>query len=100
MKYYSINEFSKRVYDIEGIGRTLMASGGNLNDKADQYLDKSFKIRRLTPRECWRLMGFRDEHIERAIALGISDSQLYKQAGNSIVVDVLYYIIKELLKIS
>jgi DNA (cytosine-5)-methyltransferase 1 len=92
------NDFSKRVYDIDGIGRTLMASGGNLNDKAGQYLDKSFKIRRLTPRECWRLMGFRDEHIERAIALGISDSQLYKQAGNSIVVDVLYYIFKELFK--
>ena len=92
------NDFSKRVYDIEGIGRTLMASGGNLNDKAGQYLDKSFKIRRLTPRECWRLMGFRDEHIDRAIVLGISDSQLYKQAGNSIVVDVLYYIFKELFK--
>jgi len=92
------NDFSKRVYDIDGIGRTLMASGGNLNDKDGQYLDKSFKIRRLTPRECWRLMGFRDEHIDRAIALGISDSQLYKQAGNSIVVDVLYYIFKELFK--
>lgn len=92
------NDFSKRVYDIEGVGRTLMGSGGNLNDKAGQYLDKSFRIRRLTPTECWRLMGFRDEHIERAMALGMSNSQLYKQAGNSIVVDVLYYIFKELFK--
>jgi DNA (cytosine-5)-methyltransferase 1 len=57
-----------------------------------------FRIRKLTPKECWRLMGFRDEHIERAIALGTSNSQLYKQAGNSIVVDVLYYIFKELFK--
>ena len=58
----------------------------------------NFRIRKLTPKECWRLMGFRDEHIERAKELGISDSQLYKQAGNSIVVDVLYYIFKELFK--
>jgi len=43
-------------------------------------------------------MGFRDECIDRSIEIGISDSQLYKQAGNSIVVNVLYYIFKELFK--
>ena len=58
----------------------------------------NFRIRKLTPTECWRLMGFRDEHIHRAMELGVSNSQLYKQAGNSIVVDVLYYIFKELFK--
>ena len=57
-----------------------------------------YKIRKLTPTECWRLMGFRDEHIHRAMELGISDSQLYKQAGNSIVVNVLYFIFKNLFK--
>ena len=55
-----------------------------------------YRIRKLTPKECWRLMGFPDEAFEKAKAAKISDSQLYKQAGNSIVVDVLYYIFKEL----
>lgn len=56
------------------------------------------RIRKLTPKECWRLMGFDDEDIDKCIAIGISNSQLYKQAGNSIVVNVLVEIFKELLK--
>lgn len=59
---------------------------------------KDLKIRKLTPLECWRLMGFDDEDFNKAQELGISDSQLYKQAGNSIVVNVLYYIFKNLFK--
>ena len=55
-------------------------------------------IRKLTPKECWRLMGFSDEDIDKCIAAGISNTQLYKQAGNSIVVNVLVEIFKELLK--
>ena len=55
------------------------------------------RIRKLTPKECWRLMGFNDNDFERAKASGNSDSQLYKQAGNSIVVNVLEEILKELL---
>lgn len=55
-----------------------------------------YRIRRLTPKECWRLMGFSDEDFEKAKGAGISNTQLYKQAGNSIVTDVLYYIFKEL----
>ena len=47
------------------------------------------RIRKLTPRECYRLMGFSDEEFERAENVPTSNSQLYKQAGNSIVVDVL-----------
>ena len=58
----------------------------------------NFKIRKLTPKECWRLMGFTDKQFSRAKESGISDSQLYKQAGNSIVVNCLYYIFKELFK--
>ncbi|WP_396349930.1 DNA cytosine methyltransferase [Clostridium tetani] len=61
-------------------------------------LEQNYRLRRLTPTECWRLMGFRDEHINKAIELGISDSQLYKQAGNSIVVNVLYFIFKNLFR--
>ena len=53
-------------------------------------------IRKLTPLEYWRLMGFDDEDFYSAKNAGVSDSQLYKQAGNSIVVDVLYHIFKKL----
>ena len=54
------------------------------------------RIRKLTPKDCWRLMGFDDADFEKA-AKHNSNSQLYKQAGNSIVVDVLYYIFREML---
>jgi DNA (cytosine-5)-methyltransferase 1 len=51
-------------------------------------LDENIRIRRLTPRECWRLQGFPDEYFDKARAAGISDTQLYKQAGNSVTVNV------------
>lgn len=46
------------------------------------------RIRRLTPRECWRLQGFPDAYFDKAKAAGISDTQLYKQAGNGVTVNV------------
>jgi DNA (cytosine-5)-methyltransferase 1 len=52
------------------------------------------RIRKLTPRECWRLMGFDDADFDKAQAAGISNTQLYKQAGNSIVVNCLEAIFK------
>ena len=52
---------------------------------------KRVRIRRLTPRECFRLQGFSDELFERAAAVN-SDAQLYKQAGNGVTVNVVYYI--------
>lgn len=57
----------------------------------------NLRIRKLTPKECWRLMGFDDEDFEKAAKVN-SNSQLYKQAGNSIVVNVLENIFKELFK--
>ncbi len=51
-------------------------------------LGDNVRIRRLTPRECWRLQGFPDEYCDKAKAAGISDTQLYKQAGNSVTVNV------------
>lgn len=57
-----------------------------------------YRIRKLTPKECWRLMGFTDIEFECAQISGVSNSRLYQQAGNSIVVDVLVAIFKELLK--
>ena len=55
------------------------------------------RIRKLTPKECWRLMGFDDEDFDKA-SLVNSNTQLYKQAGNSIVVNVLENIFINLLK--
>lgn len=57
----------------------------------------NLRIRKLTPKECFRLMGFSDDDFYKAESV-VSNSQLYKQAGNSIVVDVLYYILVELYK--
>ena len=56
------------------------------------------RIRKLTPLECWRLMGFDDEDFHKAQQSGVSNSQLYKQAGNSIVVNVLEKIFKNLIE--
>jgi site-specific DNA-cytosine methylase len=58
---------------------------------------ENLKIRKLTPRECWRLMGRADEDFEKAAAV-CSESQLNKQAGNSIVVDVLFYLLKNVFE--
>ncbi len=55
------------------------------------------RIRKLTPKECWRLMGFDDTDFEKAEATN-SNTQLYKQAGNSIVVPVLENIFTALYK--
>lgn len=57
-----------------------------------------FKIRKLTPKECLRLMSFSDEDYNKIKEIGISDTQIYRQAGNSIVVNVLYYIFKSLFE--
>ena len=63
----------------------------------DNYaIEKNYRVRKLTPLECWRLMAFTDEDFFKAKNVGISNSQLYKQAGNSIVVKVLEGIFKEL----
>jgi len=61
------------------------------------YYKSSYRIRKLTPKECWRLMGFDDSDFEKAEKVN-SNTQLYKQAGNSIVVNVLEGILKNLIK--
>ena len=58
---------------------------------------KKFRIRKLTPRECFRLMGVDDKDIDTIQAAGISNSGQYKLAGNSIVVDVLVAIFDKML---
>jgi len=60
-----------------------------------KHQSSTLRIRKLTPKECWRLMGIKDSDFEKAQELN-SNSQLYKQAGNGIVVDVLEYIFREI----
>lgn len=61
-----------------------------------ESLNQTLRIRKLTPKECWRLMDFTDEEFEAAQKAGVSKTQLYKQAGNSIVVSCLAHIFTNL----
>lgn len=92
----TINAFNKHV-DKSGYSPTLTTRPEGFKTAILPVTD-DIRIRKLTPKECFRLMGFSDENFDAAQKAGISNSQLYKQAGNSIVVDVLYYIYRELYK--
>lgn len=87
-------EIVRRVYDINYLAPTINTCGGG--GQREPKVMENIRIRKLTPKECWRLMGFDDEDFENAQKVN-SDSQLYKQAGNSIVVNVLMEIFKEML---
>lgn len=79
--------------DVVGTLRTIDSCG----DKRVLTIAKqATHLRKLIPLECWRLMGFTDEDFNAAQSVGMSNSQLYKQAGNSIVTDVLAAIYNEL----
>ena len=85
------HELINRVYSDEGLSPTLTAcTGGNQVPK----LDVGDRIRMLTPRECWRLMGFPDEAFDRVSALGMANTHLYRMAGNSIAVPCLVAIFR------
>lgn len=87
----------RRVYAEEGIAPTLTAKGGGNHEvKVCESAHGSRKVRKLTPKEYYRLMGFTDEQYERAAKV-ISNTQLYKTAGNSIIVDVLAAIFGEMI---
>lgn len=123
---YNTYEQIRRVYGTDGLSPTIdtMLGGGKgvkILDEQNGYIREdgtvgtittdgsspkhnnrviedtsSIRIRKLTPKECWRLMDFDDADFEKASKVN-SDSQLYKQAGNSIVVNCLYLIFKELM---
>ena len=80
-----------RVYDINGLSPTLVSK---LGGERSHNINTSI-IRRLTPLECWRLQGFTDEEFYKAQKVN-SDTQLYKQAGNSITVNVMTAILKKI----
>lgn len=84
-----------RVQDGGQTSPTLMASG-----EAPCYYEGAkkpfYRIRKLTPRECFRLQGVNESDIDKIQSAGISNSQQYKMAGNSITVDVLAHILRKL----
>ena len=83
---------TSRIVDENGLAPTAKENHGTVTATIQNY-----RIRKLTPKECWKLMGFDDEDFEKAEKVN-SNTQLYKQAGNSIVVDVLENIFIELFK--
>ena len=81
-----------RVQEGGDITPTITAQGGeNIN-----YIETIYRIRKLTPKECWRLMGYTDEDFEKAASVN-SNTQLYKQAGNAIIKQVLMAIFSKML---
>lgn len=113
--------FEQNIFDVEGLARTLKAGGGSGNipkivqkprcfNKGGEHeveqtlssnswhennlLKSGIRIRKLTPRECWRLQGFPDWSFDKAQEVN-SNSQLYKQAGNSVTVNVIAEIAKK-----
>ncbi len=81
----------ERIYSIYGQATTLSSQGGGLGGKTGMYLIRN-KVRKLYPRECARLMGFPDTYM-----LADTQDKNYKQFGNSVVVDVIQYITKEII---
>lgn len=82
------SSLSDRIYESDAISTAITTSQFFMPN----YLLDDFKVRKLTPKECLRLMTFDDADYEKLKAAGISDSAIYKQAGNSIVVNVMVYI--------
>ena len=96
-KFQRIHEQSRRVYSEEGIAPAMhTCRGGNTEPKVEK---DNFKIvRKLTPKEAHRLMGFDDIDFDRCKAVGMSDTQGYKQSGNSIVTTAIALLIEHLYK--
>lgn len=88
------NYYTRPEVDLT-IARPLLATMHKMHRAGvDNYVTYKGKLRKLTPRECMRLMGYDD-----SFKIIVSDTQAYKQAGNSIVVDVMIAIMKEILKV-
>lgn len=83
----------ERIYSTKGIAATLSAYGGGVFAKTGGYMING-QARRLSPRECARLMGYPDSYI-----MAKNKNEAYKQFGNSVVIDVLQYIVAEICKV-
>ena len=88
----------KRVYDPQGISPALSTMQGGWRQPKVMERNESGRerIRKLTPKECWKLMGFDESDYEKAKSV-VSETQLYKQAGNSICVPVLEAIFSQMM---
>lgn len=80
-----------RVQDMGEVSPTLMSGESGIH-----RIESRYRIRKLTPLECWRLMDFLDEDFQKAEQVN-SNTQLYKQAGNSIVKNVLVAIFGQMI---
>lgn len=105
-----VKEATKKGYDIAMVGDSINIAQPNSKTRRGRVghniantlvtgseqatLTSDYRIRKLTPRECWRLQAFPDELFDKAKESGMSDSQLYKQAGNSVTVNVIESIAK------
>ena len=89
-KSFAVRNYEKWRKKDDGISNCLDASYYKFPDNrgARTGIIQSGKVRKLTPKECWRLQGFPDWAFEKAQKVN-SDSQLYKQAGNSVTVNVI-----------
>ena len=97
------NNFSNpqtgRIYSSDYISPTLNTmQGGDRQPKVTDFVDNNFRIRKLTPNECWKLMGLTEEDCANAKNIGVADSQLYKQAGNGIVTNCVELLAEHLYK--
>lgn len=88
--HVAANRQGERIYSIKGTAITLTANGGGQFSKTGGYLIND-KLKKLTPRECARLMGFLDDFI-----ISKSNNQAYTQFGNSVVVDVIQMILESI----
>lgn len=84
--------------EITDYAPTQTANCGTTPRIAAVLLNNNYVIRKLTPTETWRLMGFEDEDAENVYSIGISDSAMYKQAGNSIITNCIELIAEHLYK--
>ena len=85
-----------RVQDNGTIAGTLCTSNQLYQIKGDRIMELS--IRKLTPTECFILMGMSEDDVEKCRAVGVSDSQLYKQAGNGLVTNCIQFLMEHLKK--
>lgn len=85
-----------RLWSMNGYCPTLTANSTEDTSKMIIYKDNCFFVKRISPLESWRFMGFNDEDFYKAKSVGTSNRQLFKQAGNSIATNVIYHILKNL----
>lgn len=91
------DSLSNRIYSDKGVSATLCAGNNGGGKRVGGLYNVAHKVRRLMPKECFRLQGFKDEMVELGYKLGISDTQLYKMAGNAVSVPVVEWVAQRVL---